>query len=124
MPSSRGLHPGKAHLGTAGRPPMRRVLFSLFLLILAADGLAIAQISSGGSVRGIVRDEQGGVLPGVTISATSPSSIRPSMTVTDAQGGYRLIDLQPGTYTLVAELQGFTKSERRNLEIRTLSIIH
>ena len=96
---------------------MRRLALWLVILVFAAVSSATAQTSAGGSVRGTVRDEQGGVLPGVTITATSPNAVRPSMTITDAQGYYRLSDLQPGPYMLTAQLDGFTKYERMGIEI-------
>ncbi len=102
---------------TKGRYRMRHP--ALWLMNLAsAAAPAAAQISAGGSVRGTIRDAQGGVLPGVTVTATSPSASRPVVALTDAQGYYRLTDLQPGSYVLAAELSGFTKYERRGIDIR------
>ncbi|MPZ21476.1 MAG: hypothetical protein GEV06_26840, partial [Luteitalea sp.] len=59
---------------------------------------SLAQTGAGG-LRGYVRDEQGGALPGVTVTATSPEMIGPATAVTDGEGYYRLINLAPGTYT-------------------------
>lgn len=97
---------------------MRRVVCWLIILVLAAAGTAAAQISVGGSVRGTIKDAQGGVLPGVTVTATSPSASRPVVAITDAQGYYRLTDLQPGAYVLTAELSGFAKYERPGIQVR------
>src|SRR5256885_14297969 len=68
-----------------------------------------AQASALGNIMGKAADETGGVLPGVTVTATSPSLQVPSVTtVTDAEGNYRLRDLPaPGMYRVVFELQGF-----------------
>jgi hypothetical protein len=88
-----------------------------FLLLSCAAGEAVAQTTAG-SIRGYVRDEQGGVLPGVTITATSPVAATPSIAVTDQQGYYRLLNLLPGDYTLTAELQGFAKLVRVNILVR------
>ena len=47
---------------------------------------------------GVVKDASGAVLPGVTIEAASDALIEKSRSVvTDSDGGYRLIDLRPGT---------------------------
>ncbi|MFN2447050.1 MAG: carboxypeptidase-like regulatory domain-containing protein [Vicinamibacterales bacterium] len=72
----------------------------------------LAQITAEGSIRGVVRDEQGAVLPGVTITAMSPAAPRPVTAVSDAEGVYRLQNLLPGDYVIVAELQGFSRNER------------
>jgi len=77
---------------------------------------AIAQ--TGGSLRGQVTDEQGAVLPGVTVTATSPALIIPASGVTDAQGHYRLVNLPPGTYTITAELHGFATYQQAGILLR------
>ena len=92
----------------------RVVLASLLLLSLAA----VARAQTGGSLRGYVKDEQGGALPGVSVTATSPALIQPSTAVTDAEGYYRLINLPPGPYTITAELTGFAPYKRADVLLR------
>ena len=53
----------------------RILLVSLFAASLAIPTSALAQTGDG-SLRGFVKDEQGAVLPGVTVTATSPALIR------------------------------------------------
>jgi len=68
-----------------------------FLLVLSAGRLS-AQEAAG--VIGQLTDESGAVLPGVTVSASSPSLQVPQVTaVTDEHGEYRLTPLPIGTYT-------------------------
>ena len=45
---------------------------------------ASAQTTEG-SIRGYVRDEQGGALPGVTVTAKSPAAPRPHVAVSDGR---------------------------------------
>jgi len=78
---------------------------------------AQAQTVIGGSIRGQVKDAQGAVLPGVTVTATSPDTPGRS-TVTDGTGTYRLVDLLPATYRLAAEIQGFSSFIRPNVVAR------
>ncbi|MGE0813665.1 MAG: carboxypeptidase-like regulatory domain-containing protein, partial [Vicinamibacterales bacterium] len=61
--------------------------------------LAYGQTGDG-SLRGYVKDESGAVLPGVTVTATSPELLAPVTYVTDEAGLYRLNNLPPGTYVL------------------------
>jgi hypothetical protein len=96
---------------------MRTLLVGFSLLLACAAGEAIAQTTDG-SIRGYVRDEQGGVLPGVTITATSPAAATPDTAVTDQEGYYRLLNLPPGDYTITSELQGFSKLVRANVLVR------
>ena len=80
-------------------------------------GAAFAQTGAGG-FRGTVKDEQGGALPGVTVTATSPEARVPAEAVTDGEGNYRLLNLPPGTYTMTAELSGFSVYKREGLLLR------
>ena len=78
---------------------------------------ALAQTGNG-SLRGYVKDESGAVLPGVSVTASSPELIAPVVNVTDAAGLYRLNNLPPGTYVLTAELAGFATVRREAILVR------
>jgi carboxypeptidase family protein len=97
---------------------MKRMIVPLLVLLsLLAATQADAQ-GGDGSLRGTVRDSQGGALPGVTITATSDVLLSPSVTVTDASGNYRLINLPPGTFTVTAQLAGFSSARREGILLR------
>jgi hypothetical protein len=68
-------------------------------------------------VAGTVKDQQGGVMPGVTVTATNQATNQAEVTVTDDSGFYILNQLQPGQYTISAELQGFKKSSRTGVQL-------
>jgi hypothetical protein len=89
----------------------------LTLVVLIVPGMASGQTGQG-SLRGYVRDAQGGALPGVTITATSPDVLRPIVVVTNEEGYYRLINLPPSTYSLSAELTGFSSFKRDGILLR------
>ncbi len=73
-------------------------------VLLLAPAVAVAQSSIGGTVT----DDTGGVLPGVTVEASSDVLIEGSRVVfTDGTGSYNIIDLRPGEYTVVFTLPGF-----------------
>src|ERR1051326_8656935 len=61
----------------------------------------------GNSVRGVVADESGGVLPGVTVVATSADGRVLATTVTDAAGRYAIGSLAPARVTVTFQLEGF-----------------
>jgi hypothetical protein len=88
------------------------------VLVSVAPAAAYAQIVSEGSIRGVIRDAQGAVLPGVTVTAASPTVAGIRTNVSDSQGDYRLMDLPPGEYTLNAELQGFSRVSRAGIVVR------
>ena len=90
------------------------VLFALMLPSLAAAQGALAR----GALTGTVRDASGAVLPGVTVEAASPTLIEKARTVvTDGAGIYRIVNLDPGVYTLTFTLQGFNQVKREGVEL-------
>ena len=102
---------------------MRRsfqVLVALLAMCWLSTGAAFAQgggASTTGSINGKVADSSGGVLPGVTVTVTSPSMMGVQNAVTDASGNYRFPALPPGTYTVTFELPGFNTLKRENIQI-------
>jgi hypothetical protein len=77
----------------------------------------MAQLSTG-SIIGAVRDASGALLPGATVTITSPAIPGgPVTTVTNAQGNYRFTGLPPGVYQLSVSLQGFSAYEEADLRV-------
>jgi len=83
-------------------------------LLMASPGYA--QISQG-RLAGLVTDAQGAVLPGVTVTVTSPALIGVQTTVTQADGRYMFPALPSGTYKVTFDLVGFKKIERDNIAV-------
>jgi hypothetical protein len=71
-----------------------------------------------GAIAGRIVDESGGVLPGVVVTVTHRDTNVASTSVTNETGNYSLLYLAPGTYTVTAELQGFSKMSRDNVVVR------
>ncbi len=94
---------------------MRRMLSLLALLVALPLG---AQTTATGSVRGVASDQDGAVLPGVAVSATSATVPGVYSATTDRVGQYRLENLPPGDYTIVAELSGFARFRRTPITVR------
>jgi carboxypeptidase family protein len=97
-----------------------RFVVAMLAVCLLASTHAFAQgggASTTGSINGKVADSSGGVLPGVTVSATSPSAMGAQTSVTDTGGNYRFPALPPGTYTVTYELPGFNTLKRENIQI-------
>lgn len=97
---------------------MSRLFVAFCLMVGLAVPTHVAAQAGDGSLSGVVVDEQGGAMPGVTVTATSPQMITPAVTVTDGSGGYRFINLPPGTYAVEAELVGFSVYRREGLTLR------
>jgi len=87
----------------------------LAALVVICPSLASAQ-GDRASIAGLVTDSTGGVLPGVTVEASSPALIeRTRSGVTDASGRYAIIDLRPGTYSVTFTLAGFNTTRREGI---------
>ena len=98
---------------------MKRALpvLASFLAVLVLSAPAFAQVQTG-SILLKVTDEQRAVLPGVTVTISSPVLVAGTMTgATDAGGAYRFPSLPPGTYAVKLELQGFQTLVRENIVV-------
>jgi hypothetical protein len=83
------------------------------LALLVATG-AYAQLQTG-NLFGLVNDEDGAALPGVTVTLAGPGA--PQVQVTNAEGQFRFLGLAPGSYQLRAELEGFSTQDYPNVSI-------
>src|SRR5580765_930761 len=70
-----------------------------------------------GTSRGTVLDEQGGALPGVTVTIRHVETNTVQTTVSSGDGKYFVPNLRPGAYELLSELSGFAP-RRQTLELR------
>jgi hypothetical protein len=97
---------------------MSRRLIGAALALAWALGAAPAgaQVQTG-SILVRVADEQGGVLPGVTLTVSGPNLVNPMTAVSDQGGAHRFLSLPPGTYSVKAEIAGFQTVIRENLVV-------
>src|SRR5215210_7837066 len=77
---------------------------------------AAAQVDTG-VIQGTVRDSSGGLMPGVTVTLTNVSTNTASQTVTNADGNFQFPALRVGTYSVAAELTGFSRGIRERIEL-------
>src|SRR4051812_1169793 len=92
---------------------LSQMVFGLLLFPVALWAQSVS-----GNIAGVVRDSTGGVLPGVTVEASSPALIEKVRTVvSDADGQYKIVDLRPGTYTVTFTLLGFSTVKREGVEL-------
>lgn len=89
-----------------------RVTFLLSLLTLNFT-IASAQDLDTASIYGRIKDQNNAVIPGATIEATLMKTRSTRSVVSDAEGRYRLIQLQPGSYSLRVNFAGFAEQEMK-----------
>ena len=100
---------------------LRRVgLFLVLLLgLLFIPSARVAAQEFKADITGTVTDPQGGVLPGVTVTAVNVDTDVSVVAVTDTKGVYSVKDLIPGRYRLTAALQGFKSFTREGIVLHT-----
>ena len=91
--------------------PVRTLLARGSGLLLAAALVLLPNSAAAqalyGTVGGTVTDDSGATIPGATVTATNQGTGLVVSAVTDETGAYAIRNLQPGTYTIKASLQGF-----------------
>ena len=91
--------------------------FGLAVLALLALAAPVTAQDFRGSIRGTITDSTGGVLPGVTVTVTNTDTRVSQNVVTDQKGVFLVPYLNPGPYSVTAELSGFRKVVRSSAEV-------
>ena len=89
---------------------MRKFLSFSFasLLVLAFCALsAVAQSTTDGAIGGTVKDPNGAVVPSANVTVRNEETNKESTTTTDDEGRFRVINLQPGNYTVTIGAANF-----------------
>src|SRR3954463_4716917 len=76
-----------------------------------------------GTLLGNITDSSGGSVPGVTVTATEVQTSVARSTVSNEAGHYTFASLPNGKYTVSAELQGFKKVIRQNIDVEVNTTI-
>lgn len=93
-----------------------RISALLVALALALNGVAAAQ-ERFGIISGTVKDQQGSVIPGLTVTATNNETKRQTDGVTNEEGFYAIRALEPGRYTVRFALTGFAPKEAQDVSV-------
>src|SRR5207248_3967907 len=99
---------------------MRTTSFQAMVTMSLAAGIVPAAAQTGqlfGEIVGKVADEQGAVLPGVTVTLSGPAVMGTQTATTNEHGQYRFPAVNTGTYTLKFELSGFSPLVRDGIVV-------
>src|SRR5262249_9124529 len=86
-------------------------------VLVAFISAAIALGQATTSIRGILTDPSGAVIPGVSVTLENIGTNASRNTLTDETGTYQILQVQPGAYRIRAELTGFKTIVRENIEL-------
>ena len=89
-----------------------KVIVLTLVALFATSALASAQILSG-TVSGVVKDDQGGVLPGVLVTLQGVDATQTY--TTESNGDFRFLNLAPGPYKVTVVLPGFSTLVREDI---------
>jgi hypothetical protein len=90
---------------------------AITIVLTHVTALGVSAQVDRGQIAGVVRDQQGGVIPGATVTATHQGTGLARSVATDETGYYIFPNLQPGVFELSAELQGFKKYVRTGVQL-------
>jgi hypothetical protein len=94
---------------------LRWAVFSVAFVMMAASWAA-AQ-SDRGRISGLVKDESGAPVPGVSVTATNTGTNVVTATTTNSHGLYSVPNLPIGTYSVSFSLEAFTPYTREGIEV-------
>ncbi|HKY45068.1 MAG TPA: carboxypeptidase regulatory-like domain-containing protein, partial [Pyrinomonadaceae bacterium] len=87
----------------------------MIAVALFASGVVTNAQTITGSISGAVTDANGGMIPNATVTLTSEKTGQSRGSTTDSEGRFNFPALQPGTYALRIERQGFQTHEQRGV---------
>jgi len=96
---------------------LRTSLLAVSMLLSAVAAIAQTTSATTATMTGTVTDEQGAVLPGVSVTLSGPSMMGVQTQVTDPIGLYRFVSIPPGEYRLLFELSGFATLTREGVRM-------
>jgi len=89
---------------------------------LLIPGISLWAQDNRATLGGRVIDQQNAVIPGITVVVTSNDTRIRQSTVTNNQGEWWILFLNPGRYSISVGAQGFKTSERQDIELQTADI--
>jgi outer membrane receptor protein involved in Fe transport len=103
---------------------MRKLLASftnLFLLAVCVASLSISAAAqsqaTSGNIEGRILDPNGAAVAGATVTATNQQTGLEKSATTNDEGGFSIILLPPGTYTVKTSASGFSPSEIKDVTV-------
>jgi hypothetical protein len=98
------------------RPLLRLIAFACLLSATAM----LAQLAGKGAISGNIQDPSGAAIPNAKVTVTNAATGVSVSTQSTGAGDYTLPSLDPGSYTIIIEAQGFETQQQRNVNVNAL----
>ncbi|MGH9452889.1 MAG: carboxypeptidase regulatory-like domain-containing protein, partial [Terriglobia bacterium] len=106
----------------SSRKKITLIFACLFALLLTSPS-SWAQVTTAGTITGTVVDASGAVVPQATVTVTNQSTNAQSKTLTNADGGFVVAGLTPGTYGLKVSKEGFVTFAESAIALHPTQVI-
>src|SRR6266542_1435243 len=90
-------------------------LSCLFFLVLVMSAITFGQSTVTGAIGGVVTNPNKEVVPGASVTAKNIGTNKEGSTITDDLGRFRLVNLQPGNYSVSVAAPGFAPFDAGNV---------
>ncbi|HUE81912.1 MAG TPA: TonB-dependent receptor [Pyrinomonadaceae bacterium] len=87
------------------------------LLVCTFSASAMAQSTTAGAIGGVVTNPNREVIPGASVTVRNTGTNREDTATTDGGGGFRVVNLQPGLYTVTVNANGFSPYNQENVVV-------
>src|SRR5256885_1695559 len=94
-----------------------RLSFVTILVVAMSALSAFAQSTVTGAIGGVVTDPQGAVVPNASVTTTNIGTNKTDTATTDDEGRFRVVNLQPGTYTVAVNATGFSAATQEKVVV-------
>jgi len=92
-------------------------MLALAVIAFACSGQNLFAQSGRASITGVVTDSSGAVVQDVNVTATNSATGVATTAKTNVSGAFSLLQLQPGTYSLRVEKEGFSSQVQENYQL-------
>ena len=96
---------------------MRPIIGSMFVLLVFGFTQALLGQAVNGTLLGTVTDSTGAAIANAQVTATLTSTGAVHQTTSNASGNYTFPGMQPGSYTITVNANGFKKAEQQNINL-------
>ncbi|HVF28164.1 MAG TPA: carboxypeptidase regulatory-like domain-containing protein [Pyrinomonadaceae bacterium] len=84
-----------------------RISFVALCLFACMSATILAQSTTDGAIGGVIKDPSGAVIPNAAVAARNEETNKENTATSDDEGRFRVVQLQPGNYTLTINVSGF-----------------